>query len=59
MAMEAMKKFPTVIGHSGLDVEGDAKRTDINETSVKVFLGKSQNPKKLVDFIPRTISQCY
>ena len=45
MAMEAMKKFPTVIGHSGLDVEGDAKRTDINETSVKVFLGKSQNPK--------------
>ena len=45
LAMEAMKKFPTVIGHSGLDVEGDAKRLDINETSVKVFLGKSQNPK--------------
>ncbi len=45
LAMEAMKKFPTVIGHSGLDLEGDAKRSDINETSVKVFLGKSQNPK--------------
>ena len=58
MAMEAMKKFPTVIGHSGLDVEGDAKRTDINETSVKVF-GKKSESKKLVDFIPRTISQCY
>lgn len=45
LAMEAMKKFPTVIGHSGLDLEGDAKRSDISETSVKVFLGKSQNPK--------------
>ena len=26
LAMEIMEKFPTVIGHSGLDVEGDAKR---------------------------------
>ncbi len=45
LAMEAMKKFPIVIGHSGLDVRGDADRDDINESSVKVFLGKSQNPK--------------
>ena len=41
LAMEAMKKFPIIIGHSGLDVEGDAKREDINESSVKVFLGKT------------------
>ena len=45
VAMEAMKKFPIIIGHSGLDVEGDAKREDINESSVKVFLGKNQNHK--------------
>ncbi len=45
LAMEVMKKFPVVIGHSGLDVEGDAKRDDINESSVKVFLGKGKNPK--------------
>ena len=45
LAMEVMKKFPVVIGHSGLDVEGDANRNDINESSVKVFLGKSKNPK--------------
>lgn len=45
LAMEVMKNFPIVIGHSGLDVEGDAKRNDINESSVKVFLGKSKNPK--------------
>ncbi len=45
VAMEAMKKFPIVIGHSGLDVKGDADRNDINESSVKVFLGKNQNPK--------------
>ena len=40
-----MKKFPTVIGHSGLDVTGDAERNDIKDTSVKVFLGKNKNPK--------------
>ena len=45
LAMEAMKKFPTVIGHSGLDVTGDADREDIKDTSVKVFLGKNQKPK--------------
>ena len=45
LAMEAMKKFPTVIGHSGLDVTGDANRKDIKDTSVKVFLGKNQKPK--------------
>ena len=45
VAMEAMKKFPIIIGHSGLDVEGDANRDDINESSVKVFLGKNQNYK--------------
>ena len=35
-----MKEFPTVIGHSGLDVTGDAERSDIKDTSVKVFLEK-------------------
>ena len=39
IAMDVMKTFPTVIGHSGLDVSGDAKRDDIKDTSVKVFLG--------------------
>ena len=37
LAMEAMKNFPTVIGHSGLDVQGDAGRNDIKDSSVKVF----------------------
>ena len=45
LAMEAMKNFPVVIGHSGLDVTGDADREDIKDTSVKVFLGKNQKPK--------------
>ena len=44
IAMEAMKVFPTVIGHSGLDVTGDAERQDIKDSSVKVFLGKNKNP---------------
>ena len=44
VAMEAMKNFPTVIGHSGLDVQGDAGRDDIKDSSVKVFLGKNQKP---------------
>ena len=39
LAMEAMKAFPTVIGHSGLDVQGDANRNDIKDTSVKGFSG--------------------
>ena len=38
--MEAMKVFPTVIGHSGLDVTGDAERQDIKDSSVKVFWEK-------------------
>ncbi len=45
IAVDVMKKFPTVIGHSGLDVTGDAERNDIKDTSVKVFLGKNKNPK--------------
>ena len=45
LAMEAMKAFPTVIGHSGLDVQGDANRNYIKDTSVKVFLGKNKKPK--------------
>ena len=44
IAMEAMKVFPTVIGHSCLDVTGDAERQDIKDSSVKVFLGKNKNP---------------
>ena len=43
IAVEVMKEFPTVIGHSGLDVTGDAERSDIKDTSVKVFLGKNKN----------------
>ena len=43
--MEAMNDFPVVIGHSGLDIEGDAKRNDINESSVKVFVGKVRIPR--------------
>ena len=34
-----MTKFSIVIGHSGLDVTGDANRDDIKSTSVKVLLG--------------------
>ena len=45
IAADEMTKFPIVIGHSGLDVTGDANRDDINESSVKVFLGKNQNYK--------------
>ena len=45
IAVQEMKKFPVVIGHSGLDVEGDAKRDNIKDSSVKVFLGKSSDPK--------------
>ena len=29
-----------------MDVEGDANRNDINESSVKVFVGKGKNPKE-------------
>ena len=39
IAANEMTKFPIVIGHSGLDVTGDANRKDIKDTSVKVFLG--------------------
>ena len=31
------ENFPTVIGHSGLDVEGDAAREDIKDSSVNFF----------------------
>ena len=46
LATEAMNDFPVVIGHSGLDVRGDANRNDINDSSVKVFVGKGKNPKE-------------
>ncbi len=45
IAVESMKQFPIIIGHSGLDLEGDAKRDDIKDTSVKVSLGKNAKPK--------------
>ena len=45
IAVEAMKQFPVIIGHSGLDLEGDAKRESIKDTSVKVSLGKNAKPK--------------
>ncbi len=50
LAADAMKEFPVVIGHSGLDVEGDANRTDIKDTSVKVFLGKSEAKRWLTAY---------
>ena len=40
IAADEMTKFPIVIGHSGLDVTGDANRDDIKSSSVKVFLGE-------------------
>ncbi len=40
IAANEMTKFPIVIGHSGLDVIGDANRDDIKDTSVKVLLGE-------------------
>ena len=43
LATEAMNDFPVVIGNSGLDVEGDANRNDINDSSVKVFVGKGKS----------------
>ena len=36
IAVGEMKQFPVIIGHSGLDLEGDAKRENIKDTSVKV-----------------------
>ena len=33
-------KLKIVLGHSALNLEGDAKREDVHETSVKAFLGK-------------------
>ena len=33
-------KLKIVLGHSALNLEGDAKREDVQETSVKAFLGK-------------------
>ena len=58
IAMNVMDKFPTVIGHSGLDVTGDAERNDIKDSSVKVFLGKSKKPERLVNFISRVTCKC-
>ncbi len=52
LATDQMKQFPVVIGHSGLDVEGDAKRENIKDTSVKVFLGKNKNPKSWLTTYP-------
>ena len=37
IATDSMKKFPVVIGHSGLDVEGDAKRKDILATMDEIY----------------------
>ena len=52
LATKEMKKFPVIIGHSGLDVEGDAKRNDIKDSSVKVFFGKNKNPKAWLTSYP-------
>ncbi len=32
-------KLKIILGHSALNIEGDAKREDVNDTSVKAFLG--------------------
>ena len=50
IAANEMKKFPIVIGHSGLDVTGDANRKDIKDTSVKVFLGDKGIKKWLTSY---------
>ena len=50
IAAEEMSNFATVIGHSGLDVIGDAMRKDIKDTSVKVFLGNKDIKKWLVSY---------
>ena len=59
LAMDAMKEFPVVIGHSGLDVEGDAKRDDIKDTSVKVFLGKNKDPKSWLTSYPGLLANVH
>ena len=51
IAANEMKKFPIVIGHSGLDVTGDANRKDIKDTSVKVFLGDKGIKKWLTSYL--------
>lgn len=50
IAAEQMSNFSTVIGHSGLDVVGDALRKDIKDTSVKVFLGNKDIKKWLISY---------
>ncbi len=50
IAANAMSNFPTVIGHSGLDVTGDAKRNDIKSSSVKVLLGDKNIKKWLTSY---------
>ena len=50
IAAEQMSNFSTVIGHSGLDVIGDALRKDIKDTSVKVFLGNKDIKRWLISY---------
>ena len=45
LAMEVMKEFPVVIGHSGLDIEGDAKEMILTSHQLKFLLGKGQIPR--------------
>ncbi len=50
IAANEMSNFSTIIGHSGLDVTGDALRKDIKDTSVKVFLGNKDIKKWLISY---------
>ena len=50
IAADEMTRFPIIIGHSGLDVTGDAERKDIKDTSVKVFLGNKDIRNWLVSY---------
>ena len=44
VAVESMSKIPIVLGHSALNILGDANRNDVKESSVKAILG--EDPKK-------------
>ena len=44
IAVDSMANIPIVLGHSALNIIGDANRENVKDTSVKVILG--EDPKK-------------
>ena len=50
IAVESMSKIPIVLGHSALNIEGDAKRKDVKESSVKAILGDDPKKKWLLPY---------